>query len=84
MRNWSQFCTRYARAVSGTEHVNVTTSFERCKQLMSDLRILTLYNLRNGIQLTCDASAYGLDTVLSHVVGGVHRIYVDVHDNSRA
>ena len=48
-------------------------SFNACKKLLCESQILELYDVHKEIQLTCDASAYGLGAVMSHIVDGVEK-----------
>ena len=43
-------------------------AFEECKRLISADSCLVAYDVRRQLKLSCDASAYGLGSVLSHVM----------------
>lgn len=45
-------------------------AFATCKKMLSDKSVLQLYDVKKPLQITCDASEYGLGAVLSHVENG--------------
>lgn len=48
-------------------------TFRKAKELLSDDRVLTLYDPDKPIVISCDASPYGVGAVLSHEIGNVEK-----------
>ena len=45
-------------------------AFQRVKELVTSEQVLTHYDTNKPIKLACDASAYGIGAVISHVING--------------
>ncbi|XP_037957842.1 uncharacterized protein K02A2.6-like [Teleopsis dalmanni] len=52
------------------KHQNI---FEKSKQLIANIGVLTHYDSQKPIIISCDASPYGLGGVLSHIIDGEER-----------
>ncbi|XP_037929719.1 uncharacterized protein K02A2.6-like [Teleopsis dalmanni] len=52
------------------KHQNI---FEKSKQLIANIGVLTHYDPQKPIIISCDASPYGLGGVLSHIIDGEER-----------
>ena len=48
-------------------------AFEKSKSLLSEKSLLSLFNPKLPIVVTCDSSSYGVGAVLNNIVDGIER-----------
>ena len=53
---------------SWTDHEECHNAYLKCKEMLTCDAVLACYDSTKPIKLACDASAYGLEAVLSHTL----------------